>query len=1647
SAATAYSQSYGNEWLDSNQEYFKISTANDGIHRITYSDLQAAGFPVETDPRRIRMYHRGREVAIHIQGQEDARLDPADYVEFYGLKNDGTLDAELYNTGDQVNPYLNLYSDSTAYFLTYSLLPENGRRMTYYKENNVSGMSPAPYHVQTAVESYHEFYNFGVHYPENSTGRTLLTRFDDGEGWQANSIGNGASFTYSVSGLHAIASAGQAPKLIVKMLGKSANQHDITIAAGGSAGNTSFKGYRSHTYETEINRSDIVNGTLDVTVRVNSTVGDFIGVAYIEVQAPRQTDMAGQSSMVLNLPENSTGKTYISVANAPDAPRLYDITDKENIIRIGLSSQGTGFGAVIRDTNAGRKLYATGSDYSIPVIQQVEPPVFDLSNAHYVIITHNDMRKPGGSYSDPVAAYADYRRSAEGGGHNVLIADINDLYNAFSYGERTPVAIYRFMRYLYENSDPEYLFIIGKSMAWHTFYRSGGKRVFYRDQPSLYQIKDYVPTGGSPGSDDIFTAGLGSTTVEAAVPTGRINTTSPDQVASYLDKVKEMEAKPFAFLWRKNLLHLSGGIDQEQAVFLDYVKEFENTAEGTYLGGKVTTISKKTNNTVEAINVSDEVNKGVAMITFFGHSAPSVTDIEIGFVSDPVLGYNNKGKYPVFLVNGCEAGDIFNVNPTFGEDWIQAKDKGALAFMAHSDLGYASLLRLYSDLFYQVAFSEERFYDKGIGDIKKEVSSRFLRLAPPIEQSRAQAQQIILQGDPALRIFGADKPDYHLESGQAFINSETGEPVYADDQSFRLAIPAHNYGRAVDDSLTVHVTRTLSDNTTLPVSEYTFSPLFYSDTLYLDIDASQTGNFGTNRFEVTIDAENNVEELNEANNTLVYEVFIPRRGTINLLPHPYAIVNSPDVRFISQSGATEISARSFVFEIDTAYTFDSPLKISQTVEGNQLARLDLQLPAVKDSTVFYWRTRFDLTLDGEINEWATSSFSYIKDGPEGWAQLSFRQLSENKSEGLFPMNFQEKWTFSPAETFVKVVTQGGNHPDLSPTSIEVNINNLSYILENRICRTNAYQLIAFDRNTAMPYLPQDENVEYSSVCGRLPEVIAAYTSDYTINNPYINTYFEALNSGDQVVMFSTGSPGVDFPQSVLNSLASVGVAASQLEGHDLREPLIILGQKGAAPGTATVVRASESSTTPASQQEIILETTINGNGDEATLYSPLIGPALGWNEAVADWQAEANDEVEVSVYGISATFTEELLYTTTSTGTIPLDIEAEQYPFIRLEALYRDVADRTPAQPQMWLVDYTPAPEGVLLTGVPAINEESVQEGERVEVGFKFVNLTDRPFADPFTVKSTLYNSSTGRTVQQEMAVNAPDAYDTVSFSMVWDTRNMPGSNNLQTDANAGRQPEQNYNNNVLNLIGAIDVEGDFYQPVIDLTFDGRNIQDMDFVRPDPYVEIRFFDENKAWLKQDTLGTQLLIREDCDTCSFRKISFSDPAVNWLGASETTPFTITYQSPMLADGTYRMRIIGSDAAGNAIGPEPYEIRFRVSSEPSVVLMAPYPNPFTNEITFPVRITGPQGPDQVRLDIFDMTGRQVYSLPVPNASEELSGDGTLTLKWGGRDGKGNYLPAGLYIYRFTVLNDGGELPTGSSETGDNPADKVGKIVLVR
>ena len=87
----------GNEWIDFSQSYFKIPVGKDGIYKLDYSSLQAAGFPVgSVDPQRIQLFHRGVQQAIYIEGESDGQFNNADFIEFYGRRNDGTLDADLY---------------------------------------------------------------------------------------------------------------------------------------------------------------------------------------------------------------------------------------------------------------------------------------------------------------------------------------------------------------------------------------------------------------------------------------------------------------------------------------------------------------------------------------------------------------------------------------------------------------------------------------------------------------------------------------------------------------------------------------------------------------------------------------------------------------------------------------------------------------------------------------------------------------------------------------------------------------------------------------------------------------------------------------------------------------------------------------------------------------------------------------------------------------------------------------------------------------------------------------------------------------------------------------------------------------------------------------------------------------------------------------------------------------------------------------------------------------------------------------------------------------------------------------------------------------------------------------------------------------
>jgi hypothetical protein len=172
-----FSQTYGDEWIDFDKQYFKIHVSEDGLYKISYSELLGAGIPVNViDPRGIQIYYRGEEQYIYIKGEGTSGIfDPTGYIEFYGQRNRGESDLDFYDDPtSQVNPDYSFYNDTSVYFITWDFTTSN-RRMEY---QNSTDFSPHIANAQAFCQK-HIRTNYTSTFFMGST-RSLFT---EGEGW------------------------------------------------------------------------------------------------------------------------------------------------------------------------------------------------------------------------------------------------------------------------------------------------------------------------------------------------------------------------------------------------------------------------------------------------------------------------------------------------------------------------------------------------------------------------------------------------------------------------------------------------------------------------------------------------------------------------------------------------------------------------------------------------------------------------------------------------------------------------------------------------------------------------------------------------------------------------------------------------------------------------------------------------------------------------------------------------------------------------------------------------------------------------------------------------------------------------------------------------------------------------------------------------------------------------------------------------------------------------------------------------------------------------------------------------------------------------------------------------------------------------
>lgn len=1647
------------DWVKPGQTYVQIKIGSDGIYRIP-AGMLAGHFPnlQGLNPAGFQLFRRGREQAILVNTGSDNVLNGPDYIEFVGLMNDARSEEEMYQKPmSAINSYRSVYDDTAHYFLTWSA-GLDGRRVANPGFSNNSSVPFETYHWRRAATFPNLQYSMGRGLRGNVT---FSSYFTPGEGWSGKAyslgfgdmVGNANQFLYTgVNNISNLFTGGPQPVLELLQYGRQSVNHKVEVIVSTSLASLDtfrFVGLNSYLFRKSFSPSLIESGTLHIWPAPRGTANVAVGYAMVIYPATFQYP-SGQNILSFELNPNPTGYSRIKIDNLGATPEMYDYTDPLNPIRIGVGFVNGSYIAGVENTSQARRLMGAREPVSVQEawMEKCNFTVFNPSAYDYLIISHPKLRRPASGVADPVQAYADYRSSAAGGNHRVLVMEMKEIYQRFGYGDRTPLSIRNFCGYFVQNQvKVKALFLIGKGIT-----------VSSRFNP-FYQQANLIPTFGVPASDNAYTVGLGEPGRTIAFPVGRLAATGPQHVVTYLNKVRETESFRYDDLWKKNVFHISGGLNKtEQSSFTNLMRnELLQKITGPFMGAKVGVFNKSSNQTVEYVDIRAVLNSGISLLTLFGHSSRFSPDVEIGFASDPVQGFNNTGKYPMVIVNGCFTGNIYEFDVSLNEDWIFTPGKGAVLFWAATDEGLSALLRRHITEFYNVAFQDSLYFAQPFGQIQKETMRRYLAtLSSEPQLDSAFMHQFMLHGDPAIRVFGAARPDLKTSNSEVFLatqNPNAGSPVV------RIGAIVSNFGRYSADSVSVRVTRRLPDGN-LRDFIYQVKPIRYLDTLYFDIPQTEALSYsGNNRFEVQLDFLNEMAELNEANNTGFFEYFIPSTGILPLFPKEYALVGSRNVRLTVQATDFFSPGRRYVFQIDTAAGFNSPLfqQSPEVVAGN-LCSWNALLPIDRDSTVYYWRVRFADQKSPADTTWYHMSFEYIKNIGNGWAQSHFYQFRKTRDDGILKNFPLRKWEFPSLSAFVDVTVSGGSKQ--GPREYNLLLDGIP-ILKGSVGTSDCYKenyrriaAVCIDRCNLKPKFwnySNDPIGYYYTGCGRLPFAVNIFEMDpnYNTLRAYFRQYInEVVKPGDYVLLFPIDSVIMDSVRKYASEvLPRIGVNPQVLSGLQNGNPFIIFGQKAEnpAPGTAQVVLPSGNGI-PFNRQALNLTRALTSSCASGTIQSTRIGPASRWKtlfRKFSDEEFPLRDKNFLQVAGIGLDGKDTILEKQVTTFPFDLSgIDADRFPYLQLIARVEDSAYYTPASLRRWMVTYDGVPEGVINTTLVPTAEYQTgdrQEGDSLSFRFAFTNISNRAFPDSIPVRFSL-NGQAG--TEARLPALKPDSTAFFRYPR-FSTLGKAGSNRLSAFVNPRILPEEYYENNGLSI--PFRVIADQIQPVLDVTFDGIKIMNGDFVGQSPVIGISLKDENRFLIKRDTAGMSLFLTRPCSGCSVERIPLSSPQVRVFPAGPDNQFRLEFRPDKLENGLHRLAVQGTDVKGNLSGTQLYQVDFQVSDQKTITHFYPYPNPFSTSCQWVFTLTG-ELPEDFKIQIMTVTGRVVREIRKDELGPLRIGNNISSYRWNGTDEYGDRLANGVYLYRVVLKDD--QSFSRRATDGDHTFTRgFGKLYIIR
>lgn len=1631
-------QPYGFEWIKPYQPYYKFKIPQTGVYRIPASLLSASGINLSNmNPGRFQVFKNGKEIPLFIHGATDGQVNGNDFIEFYAEQNDGEQDKELYaNPSDQPHSYYSMVSDTAAYFLT--ILPDTsvlqGKRFEPFTENNYGSYTPETFFMHEEKFFRADEYVDGINL--NAGGEKYnSSEYTDGEGWAAARVGLGGSATYTVNTPFPFAT-GPLPTVETKVIGVSdyylgnptVNHHvQMSVAPAENPvfsvyKDFLFKGYISQQYSGALNYSQIGNGqTLFRLSVINDlfVASDFNCLSYIRLVYARQYQLGGTTNLRLKVLHNQNGtRSLIQFSGygngAQNSPVIFDFTNGKRITSI----VNAGIARALVENNGQPTDIFLFDSLSASNVLRLEPVSFSFinpaQNYEFILVSHEEL-------SDAATQYANYRSQR----FKVLNIKASSLYDLYTYGNPHPLALRRMAKHLINLSTatPQYLLLLGK----------GYQTNLLRNQ--RYYEANLVPALGVPSADHLISAGIKGNGFVPEIATGRIAAVNNAEALNYLQKLIYYETHPDSILsWRKNILHITGGENQnQQNAFKFFMNGNTNVIKGKSFGANVTSYNKSTTEPTQG-NLRDKlmqvVNDGVSMLTFLGHGSATVLDVNIGSLAE----LNNINKYPFYYFNGCNVGNPSDMDPSnkpdiYGIDFICAANKGAIGWLAHSNLTLDGSLYRQINLFYN-SFSNSH-YGKPIGTILREA----LKAGGVASlQDKSHNMQLTLQGDPAVRIYSPLKPDYKVSLADVYTIPQNPNAVM---DSFRLAVVVNNYGRANDDTVEVSLKRTLPDNSVVQYAPVSITDLYLKDTVYFWVKAKELKSFGNNQFDISIDAQAKLDEISRLNNEVRYTLFLPSSGITLLSPMPYAVAGNDSVEFIIQNNDFFAKNIGYEIELDTTVAFNSPLlKRSGIIKGNTIIKW-LQVITTADTIVYYWRAKT------EVNpEWVTGSFTHIPAAEDGWMQSHYNQWEGSTGKvNMETDTVARRLAFVPNSQLVISKIGRWHHSNLG-------------IYDPYIANPGAGGCLGGGGTVCLIYdgssLSRMEAPGIPYNCNPVPGYAYYVFKTGTIagQDDFIR-FMDTLRVGTYMAIYSFYDAGIPSWKPELRARLAQFGSLKVANAQSQFTAFTLIGRKGETPGMASEDTLFNDRFTTGDSVVCEAQRLLEGKWFTGSITSARIGPVKQWNKVLYKFHSLENngyDRQKVYLIGITQNNEDSILATDIASGFDISTINTTVFPYLKLKAEFLDSFNRTPNQFGYWMVTYSEPTEGLIDNKNYQFHASRIQQGDSLHINLSFTNIHKQPF-DSVPCLLTIRDPKNAVIYSVNKIMSRIEKDQSVVFSDVIATRNFSaGMHTLNVSFNYQQQiPEFLIQNNLFEQ--KFDVWEDKSNPMLDVTFDGFRIMNGDFVSPTPVIRITSKDDNKFLLQQDTNTFSLFLKRPTQAI-FEQIPLNSSYVNFVKANaEQNTAMLEFTPEKLTDGLYTLRVQSRDATGNVAGNNAYEIDFNVVNESTITAFFPYPNPATTNIRFVFTLTGSKVPDELLVRITTLSGKIVKEITRAEFGDMKIGHNISQFAWDGNDTYGDRLANGVYLYQVFTRINGQDIKKRNTSADQFVLHNVGKIYLMK